>query len=321
MKTVLFQALLRSTQSLTRSQRERLHRHLKAEHSAQESQRALSGYEPKRCPHCQTGRLVRNGVQNGVQRFRCTAQGCKKSVRATSDSPLNRLRAKDKLAAYADCLREGLTVRETADRMGFSVSRAFRWRHRFLRKPVKHQPQALSGVVEIDETYFRRSYKGSRWRGSKARTRGGNASTTGRLASEWVPVLIGRARGRPHVIDRLLKKMTARAVDATLAKAIDRENVVVCADSLPAFKGLGSRLGVRCDLLVQGQPAPKSVHVQSVNAYHERLQTWINRDLRGVATKYLPNYLAWHRLRGWNQQGLTAPEFIGSALGHQIINR
>lgn len=318
MKTVLFQALLKSTQSLTRSQRERLDRHLKAEHSAQDSHRALSDYEPTCCPSCATGRLVRNGVQNGIQRFLCGS--CRVSTRATSTSPLNRLREKEKLAAYADCLREGLTVRATAERMGFSVSRAFRWRHRFLRLPVKHQPQALSGVVEVDETYFRRSRKGDR-HVRKPRTRGVRTTGRGRRAKQWVSVLIGRARGRPFIIDRVLKRMTSRSVDITLSKTIDRENVVVCADSLPAFKGLGSRLGVRCDLFIQGQPAPKHVHVQSVNAYHEQLKTWVNRRLRGVATKYLPHYLAWHRLRSWKQGSLTSSEFIGSALGHQVVNR
>jgi len=33
-------------------------------------------------------------------------------------------------------------------------------------------------------------------------------------------------------------------------------------------------------------------HVQTVNNYHEQLETWANRQLRGVATKYLDNYLA-----------------------------
>ena len=37
-------------------------------------------------------------------------------------------------------------------------------------------------------------------------------------------------------------------------------------------------------------------HIQSVNNYHERMKTWINSRMRGVATKNLPNYLAWMRM-------------------------
>jgi hypothetical protein len=37
-------------------------------------------------------------------------------------------------------------------------------------------------------------------------------------------------------------------------------------------------------------------HIQNVNAYHSRLKKWIAK-FNGVATKYLANYLGWHRLR------------------------
>ena len=35
-----------------------------------------------------------------------------------------------------------------------------------------------------------------------------------------------------------------------------------------------------------------AAHVQNVNAYHSRLRAWL-RPFHGVATRYLPNYLAW----------------------------
>jgi transposase-like protein len=312
-----FRALMKSAESLTRSQREKLRQHLDACQSSEDSHRALNRHEPKACRYCQEKALVRNGFQNGMQRFLC--RDCGRSSCATSETPLGRLRNKEKLAAFANCMREGLTVRETAARMGFSVDRAFRWRHLFLKNAVDYQPKDLTGVVEIDETYFRHSRKGDR-HVRKSRHRGGKGSTRGRLAKEWVPVLIGRARGRPFVIDAVLPKMTTVAVDAVLVDAIDPLNAVVCADSLPAFKGLEQRLQVRCDLFVQGQPASKGVHVQSVNAYHESLKTWINRDLRGVATKYLSNYLAWHRLSFWEKSTVSAPDWVGCALGRQLIN-
>lgn len=62
-------------------------------------------------------------------------------------------------------------------------------------------------------------------------------------------------------------------------------------------------------------------HVQTVNNYHERLKTWTNRQLRGVATKYLDNYLAWMRMREWFKEGVKPEHFIVSGLGQQIINR
>ncbi|MEZ5826602.1 MAG: hypothetical protein R3C97_18295 [Geminicoccaceae bacterium] len=41
-----------------------------------------------------------------------------------------------------------------------AVATSFRWRHRFLRAGVA-DAEALSGIVEADETFFRRSFKGT----------------------------------------------------------------------------------------------------------------------------------------------------------------
>ena len=35
-----------------------------------------------------------------------------------------------------------------------------------------------------------------------------------------------------------------------------------------------------------------AIHVQNVNAYHARFRQWLT-PFRGVASRYLPNYLGW----------------------------
>jgi hypothetical protein len=57
-------------------------------------------------------------------------------------------------------------------------------------------------------------------------------------------------------------------------------------------------------VLAPGKPAPEAphLHINNVNAYHGRLKQWLNR-FNGVATKNLPNYLAWHRaLEAWDDK-------------------
>jgi hypothetical protein len=44
-----------------------------------------------------------------------------------------------------------------------------------------------------------------------------------------------------------------------------------------------------------------------VNSHHQKLKYLINEQCRGVATKYLRNYLGWHR-------AITRPDFEGKAL-------
>jgi hypothetical protein len=51
-----------------------------------------------------------------------------------------------------------------------------------------------------------------------------------------------------------------------------------------------------------------------------RLNTWLQRKFRGVATKYLPNYLAWRRVLEWFKEDVLPEHFVKSALGTQVID-
>lgn len=42
-------------------------------------------------------------------------------------------------------------------------------------------------------------------------------------------------------------------------------------------------------------------HIQHVNSYHGRIKVWINLHFKGVATKYLDNYLFWNRFLELNK--------------------
>jgi len=83
---------------------------------------------------------------------------------ARTGTPSARLRKKLQWLQFALYLSEKATVREAAARCRVAIATSFRWRHRLLRAGVA-DAEALSGIVETDETFFRRSLKGSRcWR-------------------------------------------------------------------------------------------------------------------------------------------------------------
>ena len=47
-------------------------------------------------------------------------------------------------------------------------------------------------------------------------------------------------------------------------------------------------------------------HIQNVNAFHSRLKKWMDR-FKGVATKYLDNYLTWFRfVDAHSREAMTA---------------
>ncbi|WP_425425067.1 transposase [Aquisalimonas asiatica] len=131
------------------------------------------------CAACDSQRVVRNGRRPGLQRWLC--RDCGKTSNATSGTPLSRLRGKELFAAYAECMRRGMTIRATARELGVTIDNAFRWRRRFLENAVNHQPEKGCGLLDVGETYFRRSQKGSRKMARAPRRYGGGQGCGGHI--------------------------------------------------------------------------------------------------------------------------------------------
>lgn len=176
MKKQEMQHLLAQLGRLTRVQRQELAGELKTQANAEASIDALesAGAAYRACPHCKSERFVRNGIADGLQRYKCRA--CGKSFNVLTGTPLARLRHKGKWLQQTRALAEGLTVHRTAECLGVGPSTAFRWWHRFLNVPRGIKPGRLAGVAEVDETYFLESYKGRKVVGRVPRKRGGRAA-------------------------------------------------------------------------------------------------------------------------------------------------
>ncbi len=90
---------------------------------------------------------------------------CRRTFNALTGTPLARLRYKERWLTQGAALQDGISVRKAATACGVAVSTAFFAggnRCTLLRAAKSNQPFNLSGIVEADETFFRRSYKGSR---------------------------------------------------------------------------------------------------------------------------------------------------------------
>jgi len=74
-------------------------------------------------------------------------------------------------------MRDSLTLRVSATRLGIDLKTAFRWRHRFLHASASANVNGLSGIIEVDETFFLESCKGKRHlTHRKPRKRGGQGN-------------------------------------------------------------------------------------------------------------------------------------------------
>ncbi|MBB4268136.1 IS1595 family transposase [Roseospira visakhapatnamensis] len=245
----------------------------------------------RRCPHCETTGAVIRGRANGLRRYHC--RGCNKTFNALTGTPLARLRHKELWGAFAEALRAGDTIAESADRCGVAGSTAFRWRHRFLRA-AKAEPEKLRGIVEADETSMLDSRKGERKLDRKPRKRGGKAAKRG-LSKEQVPILIA-TDSSGQTFSAILDTVNAETLAEHLEPVILKDALLV-SDGHRAYPPCAQALGVTHEVLNQsaGERVRGDLHLQTVNSRHARLKDLLRRH-RGIATKYLDSYLTWYHL-------------------------
>ena len=146
MRSKQFNRLLDHLLSLNSNQFRRLNEKIKAIKSEKiVSINLETTQEHLHCPSCNSTHVVRWGKRYDLQRYRCKA--CLKTFNSLTNTPLSRLRKKDRWLIYAECLEKGLSVRKSAGICGVHRNTAFRWRHRFLKNTISVKANQLHGIV------------------------------------------------------------------------------------------------------------------------------------------------------------------------------
>ena len=240
------------------------------------------------CPDCDSTEIIAKGYRNAIRKYKCKA--CGRNFSATNNTALYRIHKKDKWEAYLQCMEDGLSIRKAAKRVGISIQTSFDWRHKVLARLGQLHADKLEGIAEADEMFFMHSEKGNKHLDRPARKRAGK-----RISQDMVNVLVGLDR-KGH----LIAKNTGRgglkrdAVNKTLAGKF-AAGTILCTDGSPALTGLAKREKLTHKAIIGSKKMVmknKAYHIQTVNAAHSQIRTNMAK-FRGVATKYLQNYLNW----------------------------
>ena len=329
--------LSRIGRELTADQHIVLRRHLErlederaADLAIGERTQAIAG--ARRCPRCGAIGAPKHGRDKlGRQRFLCpkAAGGCGRTFDPLTETPFARMRKVGRWHAFAKVLSNGFVSIDRLAEMNLGVSRlaAWRWHNRFLEVQVQRQSARLGGVIEVDETYFKTSFKGSRgWvRGSRPENRPpryrGEAAVKRGLSKEQVAVLAALDAGG-GVMDAVLPGLSA--IETTLSGRIALGSVV-CSDGAKTYVRVSMAAGSEHrritipkkkslqQKLQGGKPRRKGrLGLGRVNAQHERMKSFINRQARDASTANLPIYLGW--LRALRRPGFNPADLLSDAL-------
>lgn len=154
--------LLNQTARLTPGQREQLMAHLSTGLALDQATAIVQGRMEQHpgCPKCQAQRVARNGQADGLQRYKC--RSCGATFNALTGTPLAQLHRRDAWLDYARALVDRVSLKVAAERADICLGTSFLWRHRFLEVAEDRRPSAVTGLVEVDETFILKSAKGSR---------------------------------------------------------------------------------------------------------------------------------------------------------------
>ena len=262
------------------------------------------------CVHCRSTDIVRWGQSHKLQRFRC--KSCHKTFNELTKTPFARMRKRHLLGAYAKSMCQGEPLRKAATSCKIALSTSFKWRHKLLQMPEQHKARLLAGIVEVDETFFRESFKGKRTIAHRKARKHGK-----RIKGEkdpLVPVLIALDRAGKEA-DFVLKNKSKTQIHQSLEKRI-KKGSVLCTDGYQAYASFAKKEAICHKKIISSTPARRlddsAFHIQTVNNYTQRLKGWM-RKFNGVGTAYLKNYLAWWRAIAFNKL-LTVQHWLDEAL-------
>ena len=290
--------------------------------------KAVALEESRVCPLCGTEDAVKNGRdRRGLQRFICRGPNCGRSFTAVTTTWLSGMRMPDKWLDFTQCLEDQRSLTWIHQHLGISRKTGFAWRKRFLGSVAGLPAETLGGVVEVDEAYFIRSFKGHRgWKTGNPpenrppRYRGSGAVKRG-LSSEQVPVVTGLDNSG-HIVQGVLANRTDEDISAVLTLQIEIRSLI-CSDGHSSYPKIAEARS--CEHLTIERPIhsqedksrglpkgkPGALGLGRVNSYHENLKTSINRIFRGVSTALLPNYIALVKQQRYKQAPIA---FIQAAL-------
>ena len=127
------------------------------------------------CINCGSINSHKRVKRNNKQRYKC--YDCKKTFTSTSNTIFYGFHKSyiNKFKKFIECAINNLSLKRTAEICEISVSCAFNWRHKLISSLTnKQKDNEITGLIEIDEIYFRNSNKGNfkSGIGRKVRTHG-----------------------------------------------------------------------------------------------------------------------------------------------------
>jgi transposase-like protein len=237
------------------------------------------------CPHCSCTHIVLYGKNKGRQRYLC--KSCGKTFRAFTNTPLAMTHFPEKWGAFMECTLKGMSLRAAAKELKVSYVTLFYWRHKLLAALKEIKSNKMKGTVELQNFYLKYSQKGQKGADDKKKRVHDKTMSYFNIESDTVCVLtamdlfqniFSRAVCRGHI--------KIKDVEKSIGSLLCKENIIFSRHK-HIFSAFLRRMHIK-----ESEKALDSSN--TVTQYMKNCMDWMRR-FRGVATKYLNNYLSLYK--------------------------
>lgn len=249
--------------------------------------------EPERCPRCECPKFTKKGRgADGSQRWLCAGCGRTFSAKTMGLLAQSKLPAQTWMA-FAECMADRLSLRESAERCSVSLYTSWFMRMRVCEVMRSRLVGARPGTFHVDELLVtenlsgNRSKPGSRPMPRKAHRNGRDGRKKGCGRMQKIVVSCGVNELGDCFCDAVARGGAGMGdLGLNLLERVPRGSTVV-TDGYSAYGGATS---------CYGHIAAGTYDINMVNALHSRIRGFL-RPFHGVSTRRLQKYLDWFRYR------------------------
>lgn len=266
------------------------------------------------CPHCGSTESIRYGKTNsGTQRWQCKACG---SVRCHTET--GNILANTKLdlsvwMGYAECFVDRLTCDEVSERLDVCHKTAWFMRLRTLQAIFRNLPsfQVKSGSgVEVDELFFRESFKGTRFDKmpiAPREPRDKGVSDKRGISDEQICVVTGLNDSNDFFFEVCCRGQLTKGLAMSTLEDRICSGAIVNTDENKAYVHVMRELSVAVHTAINSK---EHTGLERIDSVHGNIRTFFGR-FKGISTRWLHLYLAWYKwIRCFRANPMTATKQI-----------
>lgn len=236
----------------------------------------------KKCPFCSSSEFIKYGKYNKIQRYKCKNQSCNKTFSdCTNTVWYNSKKSTEHWYQYCKLMFSGKTIRECASKLNISINTSFEWRHKILNKlPICNKTIFLDNYIGFKNIYLYENFKGKKDLSLLNRDR----------KKVFISVCVNENKTSFAQIiskDILNQKKSYRLIKNKLNF---KSQVIGFLDryAIAISKKLNKNL-----MKLKRYSKSKEIELRNLtNLFCMKLRTWL-AFFKGVATKYLDQYLYW----------------------------